>query len=292
MVGSYGVGMTTVSTRMPVAGETISGGTFSLGPGGKGSNQAIGVARLGAEVELLTALGPDSFAAQAREVWDAEGVTHRHVLTGTRPTMVATILVDGDGENRIIIAPGALQELRPAHVEAFADRLRAADLVLVSLEIPVDTAVTALRLAQAAGTPTLLNPAPAAPLPDEAWPAIGCLTPNLSEARTLAGVPGDDPDVLADALRARFSGALVLTLGADGAFADDGTRRWRVPPVPATIVDTTGAGDAFTAALGYALAAGAPLDAAIRYATAAGAHAVTHPEVIPGLPYPADLPPL
>jgi ribokinase len=291
VVGSYGVGMTMVLPRVPGAGETVLGGDFARGPGGKGSNQAICARRLGAEVDLLTSVGPDDFGREARELWREEGVRAGHVKTGVKATMVGFILLEPGGENRIAVAAGALGELSPEDVEGFATVIREADLCLVSLEIPVQTAVAALRAARAAGTVTLLNPAPASPLPEEAWGLIDLLTPNISEARILAGVGSTSgPEEIVSALRARFDGSVVLTMGSEGALVDDGRGQTHVPPVAAErVVDTTGAGDAFSAALGVATADGRPLLEAARFAAAAGALAVGAPEVIPALPYRHDV---
>ncbi|WP_428965633.1 ribokinase [Micromonospora fluostatini] len=293
VVGSYGAGLTMRVPRVPVAGETLSGGQFASGHGGKGSNQAVAAARLGAEVSFLTAVGADQFGAAARDLWAAEGVDATGVRTTEAATMVGVILVESDGENRIVIAPGALDTLTPADVEGFADRIAEADLTVVCLEIPLPVALAALRVAHERGVPTLLNPAPAVPLPDEAWQWIDVLTPNASEARVLAGLDPDDPttgDDLIDLLRTRYAGTVVLTQGAEGALVDAAGRRSRVAPVPVPrVVDTTGAGDAFTGALAVALARGDDLTEAVRYAAAAGAHAVGVAEVIPALPGPDDV---
>ncbi|MEV4715545.1 ribokinase [Micromonospora sp. NPDC049374] len=293
VIGSYGAGLTMRVPRAPVAGETLSGGRFASGHGGKGSNQAVAAARLGAEVSFLTAIGRDQFGDAARRLWDDEGVDASAVRTTDAATMVGFILVDDEGENRITIAPGALDELTPADVDRFAYRIAEADLVVVSLEIPLPIALAALRTARAHGVRTLLNPAPAVALPDEAWEWIDVLTPNASEARVLTGL---DPTEVASAedivqlLRTRYCGVVVLTLGADGALVDSGGHQTRVAPVAAPrVVDTTGAGDAFTAALAVALTRGDDLIEAVRYAAAAGAHAVGVAEVIPALPGPDDV---
>ncbi|MFG3421862.1 ribokinase [Micromonospora sp. NPDC049460] len=293
VVGSYGAGLTMQVPRMPVAGETLSGGRFASGHGGKGSNQAVAAARLGAEVSFLTAVGPDQFGAAARQLWAEEGIDASGVRTADAATMVGIILVDEEGENRIAIAPGALDELTLADVDGFADRIATADLVVVSLEIPLPVAVAALRTAHERGVRTLLNPAPAVALPDEAWEWIDVLTPNASEARVLTGRDPDDPangDELVDLLRTRYAGTLVLTLGAEGALVDSDGQRSRVAPVTVPrVVDTTGAGDAFTGALAVALVRGDDLTEAVRFAAAAGAHTVGIAEVIPALPRPDDV---
>jgi ribokinase len=288
VVGSYGVGLTMRLDRIPVAGETLAGGVFSSGHGGKGSNQAVGAARLGAGVSFLTAVGDDAMGREAHTLWQEEGVDASKVVTVPGvATMVGVILVEPSGENRIVIATGALDHLTPEHVESFRPELAAADVAVVSMEIPLPTVLAALRIAREEGTRTLLNPAPARPLPDDAWANIDVLTPNRTEAAILLGHDpdsGESPDSLAAQLRDRGVGLVVVTLGGDGALVcdDQGTRR--VPPVQApAVVDTTGAGDAFTAALSVALAEEQATDDAVRFAAAAGAHAVSVAEVIPAL---------
>jgi ribokinase len=286
VVGSYGVGMTMYMQRMPVEGETALGRSFAQGPGGKGSNQAIAARRLGAEVTLCSIVGPDQLGGEARRLWAAEGIGIHHVRTGTAPTMVGFILVEESGANRIIIAPGALDELTAEDVRAAAHEIEAADVVLVSLEIPLAAAAEALRLADEANVVTVLNPAPAAALPPEVLRTVRHITPNRTEAAALAGLdPGSAPDVLIDALRALAPEAvIVLTLGDEGAVVDDRAGRQAIPAVRAPqVVDTAGAGDAFSAAYAVAVAEGrSPLDAA-RFGTVAGAFAVTRREVVPGL---------
>ncbi|MFE2046786.1 ribokinase [Streptomyces sp. NPDC059477] len=274
--------------KAPVAGETVSGGVFDPGPGGKGSNQAIGAARLGAEVALLTAVGDDDFGRAARELWRREGVDAGQVVTAQAPTMVGFILVEPSGENRIAIAPGALDELDAAAVEGFRAEIAAADILVVSMEIPEAAVVAALRIGRETGTRTVLNPAPARPLPDDCWPLIDVIMPNQTEAPVLLGLAdghGLGDEDLVRALRERTSGAAILTRGGAGALIAEASGVTHVPPHPAgTVVDTTGAGDSFTAALAVALAEGRPLDRAAAFAAAAGAHTVTIAGVVPALP--------
>jgi ribokinase len=311
VVGGYGVGMTVRTARVPERGETIGDALFSAGPGGKASNQAVGVARLGARAALVSAVGDDTLGQGARPFWDDEGVDHSHVATvDGAATMVGTILVEPDGENRIIVSPGALDHLGAEHVRAAARTIAASDLVLISQEVPEPVVVEALRVARENGVRTQLNPAPGRALPSGTEHLVDVLTPNASEARLLAGLPPardadehDDPSRLVDALREVYPAAtLVLTRGSEGAVVhagegvdtgtDDGSRRFAVPaPSGVVPVDTTGAGDAFNAALAVALVQGRPLQDAVRYAVAAGAFAVTRREVIPGLPRPTDLTP-
>jgi ribokinase len=273
VVGSYGVGLTFVSPRAPERGETVVGTGFHRDHGGKGSNQAVGAARLGAEVSFLTAVGEDDFGDGAYELWQEEGVDAEAVRRVPLPTMAGAILVDAAGENRIVIIPGALAALEPADVDAFAERISAADICLVQLEIPVLTAQRALAIARSAGVQTVLNPAPAppAPLDDAMLDLADYLTPNETEAAAVGAPPR--------------ACTLVLTLGAEGARVGDD----HVPAFPAVPVDTTGAGDAFNAAFAVALAEGQGTLDAVRWGCAAGAHMVEHEGVVPGLATRAEL---
>ena len=267
VVGSYGVGLTFGAERAPERGETLVGTLFRRDDGGKGSNQAVGAARLGADVTFLTAVGEDAFGDRAFELWAEEGVNASGVVRAALPTMTAAILVEGTGDNRIVIVPGALSTLTPAHVDDFAPQIASADVLLVQLEIPVDTALHALETARAAGVRTVLNPAPAPQHP--IVPAADYLTPNESEAAAVEGA----------------TGKLVVTLGEQGARLGGN----QVPALPARAVDTTGAGDAFCAAFAVALAEGASDEEAVRWGCAAGAHMVEHEGVVPGLPTRAQL---
>jgi len=267
VVGSYGVGLTVEVDRVPEAGETVIGRTFRTDHGGKGSNQAVGAARLGAEVDFLTAIGDDAFGHEAIALWKAEGVRADAVLATPAATMTAPIIVEPSGQNRIVIVRGALDCLSRAHVDAFADRIAGADVCIVQLEIPVDTALYALELARGAGVTTILNPAPAPERPIS--PTVDYVTPNETEAAAVQGAQA----------------VLVLTLGEEGAEIGG----VRVPAFPAAPVDTTGAGDAFNAAFAVAIAEGLDDLEAVRWGCAAGAHMVEHAGVVPGLPTRAEL---
>lgn len=292
VVGSYGVGLTMRVAAMPSAGETVSGATFSEGAGGKGSNQAIGAARLGAEVRLLTAVGRDEFGTSARALWRAEGVDESGVVTVEAPTMVGFIVVEASGENRIVIAPGALDRLGPKHVDTFAASIADAHIMMVCNEIPVQTVVAALRTAHHHEVPTLFNPAPGRDLPADARKYVDILTPNLGEGRILAGLDETaGVSEILDRLRHMYTATIVLTAGADGAYVDEPSgARMHVDAIRSTqVVDTTGAGDAFNAALAVALCRGESAVAATQFAVAAGAFAVSKREATPGLPSPEDI---
>jgi ribokinase len=267
VVGSYGAGQTFGAERVPERGESVIGSLFRIDHGGKGSNQAIGAARLGAEVAFLTAVGEDTFGQSAFELWAKEGVDAGAVLRTALPTMTAAILVEASGDNRIVIVPGALEALTPAHVDAFAPQIEAADVLLVQLEIPVQTALHAMDVARRAGTRSILNPAPAPPHPIS--PVADYITPNETEARAVE----------------QSRGTLVVTLGEQGARIGGEL----VPAFPARVVDTTGAGDAFCAAFAVALGEGESDLDAVRWGCAAGAHMVEHEGVVPGLPTRVEL---
>lgn len=288
VVGSYGAGLTMQIDKMPEAGETLHAKSFDSGHGGKGSNQAVGAARLGAATSLLTAVGDDAYGHSAKALWENEGIDSSKVVTTEEPTMVGFILVEPNGENRIAIAPGALSCLDEASIETFKSSIEAADMLIVSMEIPLAAVTAAIDFAFASETPVLLNPAPAQPLPPELLRKVSVITPNQSEARILLGIDtqesGDESEIAQRIFNAT-GGSVVMTRGAQGAIVVDENGLTEIPAVtPEAVVDTTGAGDAFTAALAVSLAEGSPILDAARFAAAAGSHAVTRPGVIDGLP--------
>jgi ribokinase len=294
VVGSFAVGLTLRAPRFPVRGETLIGSDFDMGPGGKGSNQAVGAARLGATSHLVACIGTDSFGEIGVQLYQAEGVRTEHLLrTDARNTGVGFITLDAAGDNHIVLDPGANALLSPAHVDAAAALIAASDVVLAVLEIPPATAGYAMALARRHGATAILNPAPATQLSDAVLREVDVLTPNSGELRILLGLPPDDPTdtlTLAHRLQARGVRTLVVTLGGDGVLIvrADGSAE-HVPGVPVDVVDSTGAGDAFNCALGVALAEGQDLSAAVRFATCAGALACTRLAVIPSLPHRAEV---
>ena len=288
VVGSYGVGMTMRLPKFPVAGETLMGGEYDAGPGGKGSNQAIGAARLGADVSFLTAIGPDDFGLAARALWKAEGVNDSCVVTGKNHTMVGFILVDSDGENRIIVAAGALDELTPDHVENFRSHIAQADVFVVSMVLAFPAVLAALKIGREEDVFIVLNPAPAVKLPPEAWSMFDVITPNRTEAPILLGLEsnhGLSPEELIAQMRLKTKAKIVMTLGSEGSLVDDGNGIQAIPAFkPNKVVDTTGAGDSFTSALAVAISEGKDFHECVRFATAAGAHSVGIAGVIDALP--------
>jgi len=294
VVGSFAVGLTLRAPRFPVAGETLIGSDFDMGPGGKGSNQAVGAARLGAESHLVAVIGTDAFGEVALDLYRREMVDATHVRrTAERNTGVGFITLNAAGENHIVLDMGANHLLTPQDADQAEDLIAASDAVLSVLEINPATAAHAMALARRHGVISILNPAPAQPLDDDLLSAVDVLTPNESELRILSGLAPDDPTdtlALAHRLQARGVRQLVVTRGSQGALvvAADGSTH-RVPGTPVNVVDSTGAGDAFTSALAVALAEKQPLLEAVRFATVAGALACTRLGVIPALPTRAEL---
>lgn len=287
VVGSFAVGMTMRTPSLPVFGQTLLGSDFDMGPGGKGSNQAVAAARLGAEAALVAFVGSDALARVATDLYTAEGVNARHVreLPG-RATGVGIIILNRDGNNFIILDMGANEALDAAAVDAAGDRIAQSDVVMTVLEIPLVAAMRAMELGRAAGARTILNPAPARLLPPAIFAFIDVLTPNESELRVLLGLAPDDPRpsrVLAGMLRDRGVGTVVVTLGRAGALILGDGMDIMIPSLPVPVIDTTGAGDAFNAGLAVALAEGQDLPAAVRFAVACGAHACTRLGVVPSL---------
>lgn len=269
--------------RLPRLGETILGRGFTLGPGGKGSNQAVAAARAGATTTMLTRLGSDTFAAMARTLWNAEGIRELANADADDATGSAAILVEsGSGNNAIIVVQGAAAKLTPEDVAEWDATIAGADIFVTQLETPMPATEAALARARAANVRTILNPAPAADLPDGLLRSCDLVTPNESEAEALTGLPVTRPQ---EALRAAErlvgmgAGAALVTLGARGVALHDGhdTRHFSAPRPPGPVIDTTGAGDAFTGALAAALAEAMALDDAVRFAQAAASLSVTRP---------------
>jgi ribokinase len=280
LVGSINLDVVVGVDRHPVPGETVVGGDRKELPGGKGANQAVAAARLGATVRFVGRVGDDDAGRRLRDGLAAEQVDVAHVLVDPEaPTGMALIAVDGAGENTIVVSPGANARVSAADVGAARDVLAVAAVTLVQHE--VSESAVAAAIAGAGGT-VVLNPAPARPI----VAPVDVLVPNRGELEALAGRAGDPVDLARGLDAAR---AVVVTLGAEGAVVVEGERVERVPAPRVDAVDTTGAGDAFCGALAQALDGGADLVEAARWAARAAAASVTRPGAQGGLPRRADL---
>ena len=255
VVGSFNTDLVSYVQRMPRPGETVHGDTFMTGAGGKGSNQAVAAARLGAEVTFIGRLGKDVFANLAYELWDAEGINSDYVVQDEESaTGVAPIFVDSGGENMIVVVLGANSRVQSSDIDAARERIAAADVLIVQLEINSDMVTYALQVAKEVGITTILNPAPAAPIARETIQLADFLTPNETELESLSGGPVSDVEAAARALMTRDDQTVVVTMGAQGAQIVSRDQSGLQPTFNVNVLDTTGAGDAFNGALAVGLA--------------------------------------
>lgn len=277
------------AARQPKMGETILGKSFSLGPGGKGSNQAVAAARAGGDTAFLTKLGDDAFADMAMSTWGKAGV---HPVVSRDPSSYTgaayIFLEEGTGNNAIIVAPGAAATISPGDMDAQADLIGKAKIFVTQLEQPLDAAIRALEIAKAGGATTILNPAPAQPLDASVFALCDYVTPNESEAEILTGLPVttiDEARAAADKLLAMGVKTAIITLGSQGALYHTKNESVLVPAFKAgEVIDTTGAGDAFNGGFAAALSRGtAPVDA-VRFGSAVAGISVTRPGTAPAMP--------
>ena len=300
VVGSLNIDLVCHATRRPDKGETLIGDAFDIFTGGKGFNQATAAARLGAEVALVGSVGADPFGEILLTAIENEHINSKFVTKRTDiGTGVATIIIEPDGDNSIIVVPRANMALTTADIDAAAHYIADADVLLLQLETPIAASEHAAAIAKRHNTTVVLNPAPAQPLPDSLLRFVDILTPNQSETELLSGMKverQEEAHRAAEVLRARMvdteNSAVVLTLGEQGALILTETTSERVSALPVDPVDTTGAGDAFCGALATALASGENLQAGVEFANAAGAAAVTVVGATPSMPTRAKIEPL
>ncbi len=288
VVGSSNMDIFCLTDTMPEPGETVIGTRFWTGMGGKGANQAVGARLLGAQATMVGRVGDDRFGQQMLETLESHGVGCEYMrIDKAVGSGVALIIVDKQAENTIVVVPGANMRIAPADVDTAADKLRAADVLLMQLEIPLDAIERAIDIALAGDTLCVLNPAPARPLPDRILKKVHLLTPNQNEARILTGVPADTlegAEAAGQALLERAAQAVIITLGPQGALIVRPGQTLHLEGIPVNAFDTTGAGDAFMAGLSVALAEGEVLEAAARFANMVGALATTKAGAMPSLP--------
>ncbi len=279
VIGSLNVDLTVTLPRFHLPGETITGTAFNTYAGGKGGNQAVAAARLGAAVAMVGKLGNDGNGAFYRHTLQGHGVGLSGVLTAPEaPTGVALIEVDAAGENRIALVPGANALVDRAQIDSLGPLLQKHRIFLLQLEIPMDVTVYAADLLGSRGGTLLLDPAPAVPLPEGLYGHVDCLTPNETELALLSGLPAGSPEEAEQAARAllrRGAKAVLAKLGGKGCLYVDGERTLRAPGFQVDVVDTTAAGDSFNAGFAVALAMDWPLEEALRFANAVGALSTT-----------------
>ena len=288
VLGSSNTDMTVRTAALPRPGETLIGGDFVMGPGGKGANQAVAARRLGGDAALVCKVGRDMFGDNAILHYEREGLDTRGILVSELPSGVALINVDAKGENSIVVAPGANMDLTEEDTERVSDRIREADIVLLQLEIPIPSVLAAARIAHAGGAQVVLNPAPYAEVPDELFRYVDLFIPNETELSAYTGITVCDRKSAlgaADIMLARGVKKIIVTLGSKGSLIYDGKEVCDVAACPVEAVDTTAAGDTYCGALCVGLSEGLTLQEAAVFASKASALSVTRPGAQNSMPY-------
>jgi ribokinase len=281
VVGSLNTDMVIRTSRIPAPGETVIGGEFMINPGGKGANQAVAAARCGGRVRMIGKTGSDIFGKQAREGLEAAGIDTRGILVDpVYPSGVAMITVDANGENSIVVAPGANGRLLPLDIIGLAGNIQTAGLILTQMEIPLDSIECLAAIATEHSIPLILNPAPAVSIPSELLHQIDILTPNETEAAILTGIPVTDIASAREAalnLAARGVKTVIITLGNKGALLHHQDINIHIPGYPVKAVDSTAAGDVFNGALAVGVSEGMDMLASVEFACKAASISVTRP---------------
>lgn len=289
VIGSCNTDMVVKANRLPLPGETIVGGTFLMNPGGKGANQAIAAARLGADVTFVSKIGYDLFGLQALEIYRSERINTEFIFTDPKnPSGVALISVDSSGENSIIVAPGASRSLSVADIDHAETKIKEADIILMQLEVPIETIEHATVIAKKYEKRVVLNPAPAYFLKDEFLRDVYAILPNQIEAEMLSGVKVTDVESAHRAARVIGKKGIenvVITLGKHGAYVKAGEDYVMIPGREVDTIDTTGAGDVFCGAFSYYLSLRHSLKESVEFANVAAAFAVTRIGAQSAIPY-------
>jgi ribokinase len=294
VMGSFVADLAFRTPRIPAWGETLMGPSFKLGPGGKGSNQAVAAARAGGKVSFISKLGPDPFGEMARELYKVEGIDTQFLFRTDSPTGAAAIIIDAQrGENAIIVVPGACFEVTTEEVDSARALIANSAVFVAQLELSLPVVEHGMALAHSLGVPTVLNPAPATPLPDSIFSHVDYITPNETETAALTGVEVTDlasAERAADAFLAMGVRNAIITLGSQGAFVKNAKTKAHVPAFSVgKIVETTGAGDAFNGGFAVALAEGADLVEAARFGCATAGISVTRLGTAPSMPVRAEI---
>ena len=289
VIGSCNTDMVVKANRLPVPGETVLGGTFYMNPGGKGANQAIAASRLGAEVTFISKIGYDLFGLQALEIYKSEKINTEFIFTDQKsPSGVALISVDSFGENSIIVAPGASRSLSIEDINKAEEKIKEADIILMQLEVPIETAEFAATIANKYNRKVILNPAPASTLSDTFLRNIHTILPNRIEAEMLSGIKVIDIESAHRAAKTIGDKGIenvVITLGKDGAYVKEKDKYAMIPAKQVETIDTTVAGDVFCGAFSVCLSEKHSLTEAVEFANAAAAIAVTRIGAQSAIPY-------
>ena len=289
VIGSSNTDMVVRAERLPAPGETIIGGKFFMNAGGKGANQAVAAARLGGTVSFIAKIGNDVFGKEAMALFEKEGIDCSCVsIDSESPSGVALITVNHEGENCIVVAPGANAALSPKDFESNIKLIRQADILLMQLEIPLETIAWAIDTGASEKTKIILNPAPAQIIPDRILKRVDIITPNETEAGILTGIAVTDPasaERTAKALLQKGVGSVVITMGAQGAFLMDKNQIQLIPAPAVRAVDTTAAGDIFNGALAVGLSNGLSLREAVKFGIRVASISVTRMGAQSSAPY-------
>ena len=291
VIGSSNNDMVVKTDHIPAPGETVLGGEFVMVAGGKGANQAVAAARLGADVTFVARVGDDPFGRSALQNFEREGIDTSFIVTDPEAASgVALIFVDKNGENSIAVAPGANSRLAPDDVIKARRAIEKADVVVLQFEMPMETVAAGALLAKECGAMLLINPAPAATATSEILHIADVLIPNRIEAAALLGASDkENPSTLADGLLQKGVGSVIITLGSEGALVAYGDKKIPIPAIKVDATDTTAAGDAFTGAMAVALGEGKDLESASIFAAHAAAISVTRMGAQSSLPSRAEV---
>ena len=296
ILGIFVADLTFRTERMPNKGETYIGNSFKLGPGGKGSNQAVAARRAGAETMFITKIGKDTFGEMAMKLYADEGINSKYVWEiPDMSTGAASIVVNEEtGDNAIIVVPGAADAMVPNDLDTAEAGIADCAFFMASLEVPIPVMQHGLEVAKRNGVPTILNPAPAAILPDEVYGLSDYFTPNETEAAILAGIPVvtiEDAEEATKIFLQRGIDTVVITLGEKGAYVRNSVINQHVPAfdMGGKVLETTGAGDAFNGGFAYALAEGMSLIEAVRFGSATAAISVTRLGTAPAMPVNSEI---
>jgi ribokinase len=292
VIGSSNTDMIIKLPHLPGPGETVLGGEFTVAHGGKGANQAVAAARAGGDVAFISCIGDDIFGQKALDNLKGNGIgtAHIKILKGVA-SGIALINVSQTGENSISVAPGANSHLTPSDIIDKSDVIRTADVILIQLEIPIETVAEAISLAGKFRVPVILNPAPACILPDDLMQNVDILTPNEYEAALLAGTSYDKMkyENVAQTLAASGPDTVIITLGENGAYYHNAGKGSAVSGYKVNVIDTTAAGDTFNGYLAVSMASGATIEAAVKTANRAAAMAVTRLGAQTSIPVPEEI---